>query len=192
MSIPHGRHYVLVQGFNDRPVKARTPWWFRDARLRARARGKPAPPMPAAATQAALAQRAQRASDAAAADRGERLYVVTPSDLESFDASPGWGAVAARPQGNSWTVRAMAGGRFEQIAAMRDGARLVLYDRPALQALEEALQLRIGESACEFVRDRIRAPSLAVAAASLVPGDGKTIDPDTAALLLMELHGTGA
>ncbi|MDB5368091.1 MAG: hypothetical protein JWM77_4018, partial [Rhodospirillales bacterium] len=31
MSIPHGLQYVLVQGFNDRPVKARTPWWFREA-----------------------------------------------------------------------------------------------------------------------------------------------------------------
>ncbi|GIL40080.1 type IV secretory system conjugative DNA transfer family protein [Roseiterribacter gracilis] len=189
MSIPHGLHYVLVQGFNDRPVQVRTPWWFRDARLRARARGKQAAPMPEDATNAALAARQQRANLRRAQASGERIYVATPADLESFGAPAGWGAVAARLHGNSWTVRAMAGGRFESIDAMRGGARLVVYDRAALKDLETALNLAIAEADCDFVSDRVQAPTLAVAAAPLLPNQGAAIDPDTAALLLMELFG---
>jgi hypothetical protein len=132
------------------------------------------------------------ASRAASSSNGERLYVATPADLESFGAPAGWGAVAAQLQGKSWTVRRMAGGTFERIDAMRAGARLVLFDRAALSALACALDTAIGEADCDFVDDRIDAPSLAAAAVSLLPAGSVAIDPDTAALLLMELFGVEA
>jgi hypothetical protein len=83
----------------------------------------------------------------------------------------------------------MAGGTLAHIEAMRAGARLVLFDRAALSALAGALDAAMVDADCNFLRDRIDAPSLAAAANSLLPVGTGTVDPDTAALLLMELFG---
>jgi type IV secretory pathway TraG/TraD family ATPase VirD4 len=184
MSIPHGQHYVLVQGFHDRPIRARTPWWFRDARLRARARGRPAPPMPEAA---ADALRARTASAVHRVARAERLYVATPADLEAFGAPAGWGGVVAHAQADRWVVRAMAGGALDRIDALRAEARLVLFDRYALRVLATALDTPIAEADCDFVADHCPAPSLYEAASLLLPPAPAQLEPDLVALLLMAL-----